>query len=118
MNAAEEHKIGQEDVYHHVSYSLILIADPRKYLLTLRGIDINFHVRSFSLFSGVTLTEVDSIAGFETTATSIAYAVWELARYPDKQRRLREELSALPGDPSSKDMQERLPYLDAILKET
>ncbi len=60
----------------------------------------------------------DSIAGFETTATSIAYAVWELARYPDKQRRLREELSALPGEPTLKDMQERLPYLDAVLKET
>ena len=64
------------------------------------------------------LSKGDRIAGFETTATSIAYAVWELARYPDKQCQLREELSALPGEPTLKDMQERLPYLDAVLKET
>jgi len=80
LNAAEEHKIGLEDVYNHISTFII--------------------------------------AGFETTATSIAYAVWELARHPDKQLKLREELSALPGEASLKDMQERLPYLDAILKET
>ncbi|KAF8906807.1 cytochrome P450 [Gymnopilus junonius] len=58
------------------------------------------------------------IAGFETTTTTAAFAVWELARHPDKQDRLREELATISGEPTAKDMQDRLPYLNAIMKET
>ncbi|KAG5634592.1 hypothetical protein H0H81_001451, partial [Sphagnurus paluster] len=58
------------------------------------------------------------IAGFESTTTTVGFAVWELARHPEKQTRLREELAALNGEPTYKDLQDKLPYLDAILKET
>jgi len=58
------------------------------------------------------------IAGFENTTTTVGFSVWQLARHPDKQRRLREEVSAINGDPTYKDIQDRLPYLDAVLKET
>ena len=34
------------------------------------------------------------------------------------QERLREELKAFPGEPSYDDLQNKLPYLDAVLKET
>jgi cytochrome P450 len=47
------------------------------------------------------------VAGHETTATSLAWAVERLARHPDKLERLREEVVA--GDDA---------YLDAVVKET
>ena len=59
-----------------------------------------------------------SIAGFESTTITSGFAVWELARHPDKQQRLRAELNALNGEPTFNDFQNRLPYLDCILKET
>ncbi|KAG6867420.1 hypothetical protein C0993_002994 [Termitomyces sp. T159_Od127] len=58
------------------------------------------------------------ISGFETTTTVVGFAVWELSRHPDKQARLREELLVVKNKPGDKDLYERLPYLDAILKET
>jgi cytochrome P450 len=47
------------------------------------------------------------VAGHETTATALAWAVERLARHPDKLDRLREEVIA--GDDA---------YLDAVVKET
>ena len=37
------------------------------------------------------------IAGHDTTATTLAYALWELGRHPDIQRRVAREVAAL-GD--------------------
>lgn len=59
-----------------------------------------------------------SVAGFESTTTTVGFAAWELARHPEKQARLREELATCNGEPTHKDLQEHLPYLDAVLKET
>ena len=47
------------------------------------------------------------VAGHETTATSLAWAIERLARHPDKLERLRGEVEA--GDDA---------YLDAVAKET
>ncbi|KAF8917724.1 cytochrome P450 [Mucidula mucida] len=58
------------------------------------------------------------IAGFESTTMTVGFAIWELARHPEKQRRLREELRALNGEPTYHDLQHRMEYLDAVLKET
>jgi cytochrome P450 len=44
--------------------------------------------------------------------------MWQLARHPDMQQKLRDELMAFPGDPNYDDFQSRLPYLDAVLRET
>ncbi|KAG6876603.1 hypothetical protein C0992_012282 [Termitomyces sp. T32_za158] len=52
-----------------------------------------------------------------TTTTVIGFAAWELSRHPDKQARLREELLIVNNQPTYKDLYERLPYLDAVLKE-
>ncbi|KAG9318040.1 cytochrome P450 [Chiua virens] len=54
------------------------------------------------------------MAGSETTAQSLAYAIWELARHPDIQSRLREETMTYPGSPSYDALQTQLPYLDAV----
>ena len=43
----------------------------------------------------------------------------ELAQHPDKQQRLREEIISLGHEPTYEDLTapERLPYLDAVVKE-
>ncbi|PBK86383.1 cytochrome P450 [Armillaria gallica] len=58
------------------------------------------------------------IAGFESTTTTVGFSVWELARHPEKQRRLREELAAFGREPTYDDLQNHAPYLEAVLKET
>ena len=47
------------------------------------------------------------VAGHETTATALSWAVERLVRHPDKLARLRDEVRAGEGD-----------YLDAVIKET
>lgn len=58
------------------------------------------------------------ISGHETTSQTLAFAVLELARHPDAQRRLREEINQLQREPCYDDYLSRLPYLDAVLRET
>ncbi|MFC9293459.1 cytochrome P450 [Streptomyces sp. NPDC057011] len=58
------------------------------------------------------------LAGHETTATSLAFALHLLARHPEAQERAREEVSRVLGDrtPGAADL-DRLPYLTQVLKE-
>ncbi|MGW6970221.1 cytochrome P450 [Streptomyces sp. NPDC054952] len=58
------------------------------------------------------------LAGHETTATSLAFALHLLALHPDLQARAREEISRVLGDrtPEAADL-DRLPYLTRVLKE-
>ncbi|KAJ6568241.1 cytochrome P450 [Mycena vulgaris] len=56
-------------------------------------------------------------AGFATTSTQ--WALIELSMHPEKQERLRAELSSFTTkDPSYEDLTTGLPYLDAIVRET
>ena len=60
------------------------------------------------------------VAGYETTATTLTFATYELALNPDVQQRLYEEvLTAVDskGD-IDYDTLSRLPYLDAVISET
>ncbi|MGR4882449.1 cytochrome P450 [Streptomyces sp. LARHCF249] len=59
------------------------------------------------------------LAGHETTATSLAFALHLLARHPEEQDRAREEITRVLGDrtPEAADL-DRLPYLTQVLKET
>ncbi len=58
------------------------------------------------------------LAGHETTATSLAFALFLLAKHPEQRRRAREEVDAvLAGrEPTAADL-EALPYLTRVLKE-
>ncbi|MEU3402774.1 cytochrome P450 [Streptomyces sp. NPDC006670] len=58
------------------------------------------------------------LAGHETTATSLAFALHLLGRHPEEQARAREEVVRVLGDrtPQAADL-ERLPYLTRVLKE-
>ncbi|QRV72227.1 cytochrome P450 family protein [Ceratobasidium sp. AG-Ba] len=58
-------------------------------------------------------------AGHETTSTSTSWALYALARYPEVQHRLRQELldSGFGDEPSMVDL-DKLQYLDAVVHET
>ncbi|MFE1553531.1 cytochrome P450 [Streptomyces sp. NPDC058734] len=58
------------------------------------------------------------LAGHETTATSLAFALHLLGRHPEEQARAREEVRSVLGErvPGAGDL-ERLPYLTQVLKE-
>ncbi|GAB2698207.1 cytochrome P450 [Nocardia thraciensis] len=57
------------------------------------------------------------VAGHETTATSLVWALFRLHRNPAALRRLRAELHDA-GDRLQPDETARLPYLDAVCQET
>lgn len=56
------------------------------------------------------------MVGHETTAGSLSFTLLELARRPDIQQRLREEIRQVGRDLSYDDIQ-RLQFLDAVVKE-
>lgn len=58
------------------------------------------------------------MAGNETTAGSLGYALYELARNPKAQGRLREEIAQLGHEPTYNDYIDGMHWLDAITKET
>lgn len=57
------------------------------------------------------------VAGHETTATSLAWALYELHRRPFALAKLREELKAL-GDSPAPEVVVKQPYLEAVINET
>lgn len=58
------------------------------------------------------------LAGYETTSISLTWALIELARKPEKQQKLRDELAQFVGtDPSFDQLSIGLPYLDAVVQE-
>ncbi|EIW74088.1 cytochrome P450 [Coniophora puteana RWD-64-598 SS2] len=59
------------------------------------------------------------VAGYETTSISLSWALAELARNKDIQDKLRDELSQFVGkDPTYEQLNNGLPYLDAVVLET
>ena len=60
------------------------------------------------------------LAGHETTATALTFALHLLGKHPDEQQRVREEVDALLGDghrPTAEDYN-ALPQLTRVLKES
>ncbi|MCB9675177.1 MAG: cytochrome P450 [Alphaproteobacteria bacterium] len=57
------------------------------------------------------------LAGHETTALAVSFALWMLAEHPEVQERVLAEVDALDGTPTMADLR-RMPQLDAVLKET
>ncbi|KAJ7066474.1 cytochrome P450 [Mycena amicta] len=59
------------------------------------------------------------LAGYETTSISLTWALIELARQPQMQGKLREELDQFgSSDPTWDQLVSGLPYLDAVVLET
>ncbi|MDI3422646.1 cytochrome P450 [Streptomyces luteolus] len=58
------------------------------------------------------------LAGHETTATALAFALHLLATHPEAQRKVRDEVDAvLGGRAAGADDVESLPYINQVLKE-
>ncbi|RAV01374.1 cytochrome P450 [Mycolicibacter senuensis] len=57
------------------------------------------------------------LAGHDTTATTLAYALWALGNHPDVQRRVAAEVAALPAAEITPDDVARLPYTVQVLHE-
>lgn len=61
------------------------------------------------------------VAGFETTATSLSYATFILAKYPDVQKKVRREVCdaiSVSGSLDYESVTRRLKYLDEVIAET
>ncbi len=57
------------------------------------------------------------VAGHETTATALAWSLYELVRHPEWRERLRDSIAALGPDPDPAELA-KLPELDAFNRET
>ena len=57
------------------------------------------------------------LAGHETTATAIAWALYWTHRHPEIKAKLQAEIASLGADPDPMELV-KLPYLDAVCKET
>ncbi|RXW20256.1 hypothetical protein EST38_g5603 [Candolleomyces aberdarensis] len=57
-------------------------------------------------------------AGHETTSTSTTWALFAIAKAPEVQAKLRDELLTVSSDNVSMDELNALPYLDAVVRET
>ncbi len=56
------------------------------------------------------------LAGHETTAIALSFALWLLAAHPEELRRAHAEVDALGAEPTTADLG-RLPYVGAVVKE-
>ena len=57
------------------------------------------------------------LAGHETTATAIAWSLYWTHRHPEIRAKLQAEIASLGADPDPMELA-KLPYLDAVCKET
>ena len=57
------------------------------------------------------------LAGHETTATAIAWSLYWIHHQPEVRTKLREEIASLGSNPDPMEIA-KLPYLDAVCKET
>lgn len=68
----------------------------------------------------LTETHLDSVAGVDTTSTTLAYLFWELSRRSDVMNKLQAEIDeAMPDNRSIPDIGTlyKLPYLTGFIKE-
>jgi hypothetical protein len=58
-----------------------------------------------------------SLSGHDTTAITLSFALYEVARHPDVYRRVCDEVRRVCGDgmPTAEQLQE-LPYMTQVLK--
>ncbi|KAM9486811.1 cytochrome P450 [Clarias gariepinus] len=91
-----------------------------------QGLPVDGYLTHLLLSEQMTSTEVLGsitellLAGVDTTSNTISWALYNLARDPESQQRLYEEvISVCPGDTvtSSEDIS-RMPWLKAVVRET
>lgn len=97
----------------HIDFSIvhILIFDSYVQIVLFMSVECIYIIPGYTHISC-------SMAGSETTSQTLGYAIWELARNPEVQHRLRAELESFERDASYDDLHTKLPYLDAVMRET
>ncbi|KAF9269922.1 cytochrome P450 [Marasmius fiardii PR-910] len=89
--------------------------------------DLMSHMLRATSESGGTISEEEAVAqmrsiisaGYETVSALIAWVLYELAIHPDVQTRLRQDiLTSGSSEMSMDDLNTKLPFLDAVIKET
>ena len=61
------------------------------------------------------------VAGYDTTGTTLAWACYQLAKNPEVQEKLREEVEGIASDPSQDltyDDIQSMTYIDQVISET
>ncbi|KAJ7580834.1 cytochrome P450 [Mycena floridula] len=58
------------------------------------------------------------MAGSETSSTSISFCIWELAKHPDVQQQLRDELHSFPAQPTYDQIMGKMPVLHSVVRES
>ena len=77
--------------------------------------------KKLSEFEIVSTALVILIAGYDTTANTLSYVCYELAKNPDIQERLREEVDDIIDDDCKNikyEQLQKMPYMDKVLAET
>ena len=57
-------------------------------------------------------------AGFDTTSTAITWVLYNLARYPNVQQQVKDELASAIGDSNTSFANLQLPILEKVIKES
>lgn len=87
-----------------------------------RALNVKFNSSNKKLSENEVISQAFGflMAGYETTATALTYATYELALNPDVQEKLRDEVNASLNSNGKIDYEVlcRLPYLDAVISET
>ncbi|KAI5986036.1 cytochrome P450 [Pisolithus orientalis] len=87
-------------------------------LVQAEGTDSAFYATREEALGSGNLMKALLIAAYESSAINLVWALVELARNPDVQTTLREELLACRADPTYEQLNKGLPYLDAVAHET
>ncbi|KAJ7305668.1 cytochrome P450 [Mycena albidolilacea] len=76
------------------------------------------HTKGLSVDDVVAQTTIMLVAGQETTANAVAFALLELARDADFQDKLRGEIHSSAGSSPRNSVYDSMPLLNALIKET
>ena len=77
--------------------------------------------KKLSEFEIVSTALVILIAGYDTTANTLSYVCYELAKNPEIQERLREEVDDIIDDDCKNikyEQLQKMPYMDMVMAET
>ncbi|KZP15927.1 cytochrome P450 [Athelia psychrophila] len=74
-------------------------------------------MKNLSEFELISTINTTILAGYETTAVTLAWALYELSNNLACQSQLRAEIEAFQEDPTFEQMQHEMPYLEGVVRE-
>ncbi|KAF7359942.1 Cytochrome P450 [Mycena venus] len=74
-------------------------------------------MKSLSELELISTINTTILAGYETTAVTLAWALYELSNNLACQSKLRAEIAVFQDDPTFEQMQHEMPYLEGVVRE-